>query len=343
MMNDALPYRMVFLLTALVSTLATAAPAGAPGGKLRVVTTLSVLQDFAREIGGERMEVQALADPHEDPHFVQPRPTLMKRAREADAFIEIGLQLELWTENLLAGSGNPRIQLGQPGLIVASNNIATLELPQTLSREWGDVHPYGNPHIWLDPLNVRQMVENIAGGFKAIDPAGAAYYDERLAAYQQRLDEALFGAELLREVGAGKLTRLARQGSLHEFLAARQLSAKLGGWLAQAERLRGRKIVSYHKTWVYFARRFGLTVAIEIEEKPGIEPSARHRDRVIAVMKAEGIDTILIENFYPRAAADYIAAQTGARVVVVPIDVGPGTVAPNYFRLIDHLLASLQP
>ncbi|MCK6558039.1 zinc ABC transporter substrate-binding protein [candidate division KSB1 bacterium] len=342
-MNDALLYRSVLLLAALVASLATAAVPGAPEEKLRVVTTLSVLKDFAEEIGGERVEVQALADPHEDPHFVQPRPTLMKRAREADAFIEIGLQLELWTENLIAGSGNLKIQKGQPGLIIASTNVATLELPQTLSREWGDVHPYGNPHIWLDPLNVKQMVENIANGFKAIDPAGAPYYDSRLAAYTQRLDEALFGPELLREVGSGKLTRLARQGKLQEFLASRHLAAKLGGWLKQAQAVRGKKIVSYHKTWIYFSQRFGLTVAIEIEEKPGIEPSARHRDRVIEVMKAQGVNTILIENFYSRAAADYIAEQTGGRVVVVPIDVAAGTAAPNYFRLIDHLLASLQP
>ncbi len=342
-MNDALLYRSVILLAALVASLATAAVPSASEGKLRVVTTLSVLKDFAEEIGGERVKVQALADPHEDPHFVQPRPTLMKRAREADAFIEIGLQLELWTENLIAGSGNLKIQKGQPGLIIASTNVATLELPQTLSREWGDVHPYGNPHIWLDPLNVKQMVENIANGFKAIDPAGAPYYDSRLAAYTQRLDEALFGAELLREVGSGKLTRLARQGQLQEFLASRHLAAKLGGWLKQAQAVRGKKIVSYHKTWIYFTQRFGLTVAIEIEEKPGIEPSARHRDRVIEVMKAQGVNTILIENFYSRAAADYIAEQTGGRVVVVPIDVGAGTAAPDYFRLIDHLLASLQP
>lgn len=342
-MNAAWLYRSVILLTAVVAPLAVAAVSSAPEGKLRVVTTLSVLKDFAEEIGGERVEVQALADPHEDPHYVQPRPTLMKRAREADAFIEIGLQLELWTENLIAGSGNLKIQKGQPGLIIASTNVATLELPQTLSREWGDVHPSGNPHIWLDPLNVKQMVENIANGFKAIDPAGAPYYDSRLAAYTQRLDEALFGADLLREVGSSKLTRLARQGTLQQYLASRHLADKLGGWLKQAQAVHGKKIVSYHKTWIYFAQRFGLTVAIEIEEKPGIEPSARHRDRVIEVMKAQGINTILIENFYSRAAADYIAEQTGGRVVVVPIDVGAGTVAPNYFRLIDHLLASLQP
>lgn len=315
----------------------------APNNKLKVVTTLPVLKNIAEEIGGEKVDVEALADPREDPHYVQARPTLMKRGREADAFIEIGLQLELWTENLIAGSGNLKIQQGQPGLIIASTNVPTLELPQSLSREWGDVHPYGNPHIWLDPINVKQMAENIATGFKAIDQANATYYTQRLTAFDQKIDEALFGADLVREVGSSKLTRLARQGKLIEYLQTRGLYGKLGGWLKKAEPLAGQKIVSYHKTWIYFAQRFGFTIPLELEEKPGIEPSARHRDHVIATMKAQNIKTILVEHFYKRTAADFIAEQTGARVVVVPIDVGSNASSQTYFDLIDYLIASLLP
>lgn len=315
----------------------------APNGKLKVVTTLPVLKNLAEEIGGDKVQVEALADPHEDPHFVQPRPTLMKRGREADAFIEIGLQLELWTENLINGSGNLKIQKGQPGLIIASTNVPTLELPQSLSREWGDVHPYGNPHIWLDPINAKQIAENIANGFKAIDQANAAYYEQRLAAFHHKIDDALFGADLVREIGGSKLTRLARQGKLLEYLKTRNLDDKLGGWLKKAAPLAGLKIISYHKTWVYFAQRFGFMIPLELEEKPGIEPSARHRDRVIETMKAQNIKTILVEQFYKRTAADYIAEQTGARVVVVPIDVGSNASTPTYFDLIDYLIASLLP
>src|SRR5262249_34299565 len=127
---------------------------------LEVVTTLGVLASLASEVGGTRVHAEALADPRQDPHYVEPKPTLMQKARAADLFIEVGLQLELWGEKVASGSGNPKIQMGQPGRVVASTGVQTLELPAVLSREWGDVHPYGNPHVWLDPLNAKTMAEN---------------------------------------------------------------------------------------------------------------------------------------------------------------------------------------
>ncbi|MCE9595608.1 MAG: metal ABC transporter substrate-binding protein, partial [Planctomycetes bacterium] len=213
---------------------------------LRVVTTLGVLADFAKQIGGDRVDVHALADARQDPHYVEPRPTLMQRARDADVFIEVGLQLEMWAEKVVAGSGNTKIQTGQPGRIVASAGVSTLELPTTLSREWGDVHPYGNPHIWLDPLNAKDMAANICEGLCKVDSAHAAEFRTRLDAFQQKVDDALFGAELVKQVGGKKLARLARQNSLDEFLKSKQLEDSLGGWLKLAHGLQGRPIVTYH-------------------------------------------------------------------------------------------------
>src|SRR5262245_59233218 len=203
-------------MQALVLTLlslATVRPQG-DAKKLEVVTTLSVLADLVEEIGGGHVHVEALADPRQDPHFVEPRPTLMQKARAADLFVEVGLQLELWAEKVAAGSGNARIQAGQPGRVVASAGVATLELPAVLSREWGDVHPYGNPHVWLDPLNARTMAGNIAAALQKIDAGHADEYAQNLARFEQRIDEALFGAELVKQVGGKQLGRLARQGRL---------------------------------------------------------------------------------------------------------------------------------
>lgn len=325
---------------AATTGLASASPAAGAreDARLKVVTTLSVLRDLAQEVGGDRVEVQNLSDPSEDPHFVQPRPTLMKRAREADVFIELGLQLELWAGKVIEGSGNPKIQTSQPGRIVASAGISTLELPQQLSREWGDVHPYGNPHIWLDPLNAKEMAANIAQGFEKVDPSHAADYQERLKKFQERLDVALFGESLVKDVGARMLTRKAREGKLDSYLESRHLGDKLGGWMKRTLPLRGRPIVTYHKSWVYFAERFGLVVPIEIEEKPGISPSARHRDEVVELIKQRGVKTILQEIFYDRGAANYLADVTGAHVVVVPIDIGPGVGIHDYFALIDNFI-----
>jgi ABC-type Zn uptake system ZnuABC Zn-binding protein ZnuA len=245
------------------------------------------------------------------------------------------MQLELWAGKVVEGSGNPRIQAGQPARVVASSGVTALELPRELSREWGDVHPYGNPHVWLDPLNAKDMAANIAAGLEAVDPAHKDEYEANLKRFQERIDEALFGAELVKQVGGRMLARQARQGRLAEWLAQKQLDKSLGGWLARAAPLRGRPVVTYHKSWVYFAERFGLVVPIEIEEKPGIPPSARHRDAVVALMKAQKVHTVLHEVFYDQGAADYLASETGAHKAIVPIDVGAEAGVKDYFALVD--------
>jgi zinc/manganese transport system substrate-binding protein len=265
----------------------------------------------------------------------------MQRARNADVFVELGLQLELWADKVVAGSGNTKIQAGQPGRIVASTGIATLELPTSLSREWGDVHPYGNPHVWLDPLNAKDMAANICDGLSKVDAAHAGDYKSRLEAFQQRVDETLFGAELVKQVGGRKLARLAREERLADYLKSKDLTALLGGWLKTAETLRARPIVTYHKTSIYLAQRFGFRVPLEIEEKPGIPPSARHRDLVVETVKELGIRTVLQEPYYDRAAADYLAQKTGVHVVVAPNDVGEEVGVKDYFALIDNLLVRL--
>jgi len=329
---------LIVSLPSLCAAAAPAAPHPAASEPLRVVTTLGVLGDLASTVGGDLVDVEVLADPRQDPHFVEPRPTLMQKARGADVFIEVGLQLELWADKVVSGSGNAKIQMGRPGRVVASAGIATLELPQVLSREWGDVHPFGNPHVWLDPLNAKTMAENIARSLSAVDLPHAETYQRNLEAFQGRIDEALFGAELVASVGGGKLTRLARGGRLDEYLERRELSSQLGGWLAKARPLRGRPFVSYHRTFIYLAERFGFTVPIEIEEKPGIPPSARQRDHVLEVMRREGVRTILLESFYDRGASEYLAERTGARIASVPIDVGAQVGALHYFDLIELLL-----
>lgn len=332
---------IVTLLAVLASTPFSRAAQPPADGPVRVVTTLPVLADLARQVGGDHVSVQALGDPRQDPHYVQPRPTLMRKAHDADLFVEVGLQLELWGEKVVQGSGNPRIQMGQPGRVIASQGIPTLELPTQLSREWGDVHPYGNPHLWLDPINASEMAANIATGLERVDPAHAEDYRRGLETFQRRIAESLFGPKLVEEIGASKLERLSRRNSLERYLERHEMSDELGGWLAKARPLRGAKVVTYHKTWIYFSTRFGFEIPVEIEEKPGIPPSAKHRDHVLRTMRDQGVHTILQAIFYDRTAADWLAQRADARVVVVPIDVGGVEGAADYFGLIDTILGRL--
>jgi len=334
-------------LTLLIAALGPAAlPASGACAReseppLRVLTTLGVLADIVREVGGDRVAVEALADPEEDPHYVQPRPTLMKKARDADALVEIGLKLELWADLVADGSGNSWIRTGAPGRIVASRDIRTLELPAVLSRAHGDVHPYGNPHIWLDPVNVRTMAENVAGGLARIDPGHEEGYRKRLRDFQRRLDVALYGEGLVERIGGDRLTRLAERGKLFDYLERQGMTDRLGGWLAKALPLRGESMVTYHKTWIYFATRFGLEIPIELEEKPGIPPSPRHRNQVIEVMRQRGTKRIVLAGFYDRRAAEFIAGRTGAVVVRVPIDVGTSPRSRTYVQWMDFVLDRL--
>ena len=323
---------LIFLLIAVQSI------AWSREKQVRVVTTLGVLRSMTEEIGGDRVQVVSLASPLQDPHYIQPKPTLMQLARRADLFIEMGLQLELWAQKVVNGAGNAKIQMGQPGRVIASEGIRTLEVPAVLSREWGDIHPYGNPHVWLDPVNARRLARNISLGLERVDPEGTGEYEENLQAFLNRLDAALYGQDLVRTVGGGKLNRSSLDGTLFDYLKEQNLMGQLGGWLGRSRPLWGKRIITYHKTWIYFANRFGFRIISEIEEFPGIAPAARHRDRVVEQVKREGISTLIISNFYRRKPAEYISQKTGANVVTVPIDIGAVDGVDDYFQLIDHIL-----
>ncbi len=330
----------------LLALLALTGPgdAGAQTKKIKVVTTLNYLRGVAEAIGGDHVTVTALANPRQDPHYVTPTPGMNQTTSDADLFIENGLSLDLWAKNVVDASGNPNIQVGSPGHLVATINAPVKELPTEVSRSWGDIHPQGNPHIWLDPFNVKIIAGNIADRLSQLDPAHAADYAKNLGEFKHRLDVAMFGDELLKAVGksAGDiLTRKAKNNELASWLASKHLEGKLGGWLKKAEPLNGTSVVTYHKTYIYFADRFGLKIAAELEEKPGIPPPPQHRDAVVDQVKREGIKLILNDNFYSREAADYVASKTGAKVVITYVDIGATENVKTYEDLISYLLDEL--
>jgi len=306
--------------------------------KLKVVATLPVLGYLAREVGGAAVRVQVLSNALQDPHFVSPKPTLMKKLRGADALIEVGLGLELWAQKLVESVGNAKVQRGAKGRIVASNGISTLEMPKVLTRAMGDVHPEGNPHVWLDPIHTKKMVTNIRVGLCGLAPRRCAVFKKNEAQYHARIDKALFGEVLVKKVGGRKLTLEARLGRLEQFLSKRKLTSQLGGWFKKAFSIKNRQFVTYHKTFTYFAKRFGFDVPITIEEKPGITPSAKHRDLVVKTIQTKKVPRILMARFYDKTAATYIAKKTGVQIVATDIDLKAGA---NYFDYIGGLFDAL--
>ena len=332
--------RLAPVVLAFAIEVLAASPAPAA---LTVVTTTTDLESITRAVGGDRVTVTSIAHGYEDPHFVQAKPSYMMVARKADLWVRVGLELEIgWEELILDGCRNPRIRIGTPGHLDASEGVLRLEVPQVrVTREMGDVHPLGNPHYWLDPLNARLMARTIAGRLAELGPAQAEVFKANLEAFTRALDARMFGENLVREVGGDALWALAMKGTLPEFLERHGLAGKLGGWLGTLRPHRGTTVVTYHRSWSYFAHRFGLTVPIELEPKPGIPPSPAHLAKVVELMKAQGAKVVLMEPFYSRKAADAVAARTGARVVVCPNSVGGEKDASDYPALMDLIVGRL--
>ena len=289
---------------ALIVIAATGSPATAQ--QLRIVATTPDLASVAREIGGVRVSVVALAKPTEDPHYVDAKPSHIVTLNRADALIEGGAELELgWLPPLLENSRNGKISAGAPGRIVASEGVKMLEIPTSFDRSRGDVHSLGNPHFMIDPVNVKIIARNIADHFTQIDPKSAATYRGNLARFNTKLD------------------------------------AKYADWQKQLAPYRGARIVTYHKDFVYLAERFGLNIVDELEPKPGIAPSPAHLAQVIGKMRATNAKVILVQPFQNRKTAETVARQTGAVVLDVPQQPGAVSNTTTYFDMMDTLVNTL--
>lgn len=318
-----------------VLSLALACAAGAGASEpLRIVATTSDIADLARHVAGNRAVVSSICTGTEDPHYLTAKPGFIARARTADLWIAIGLELEsAWELPVLNGSRNRKIQPGTDGYLDLSESVERLDVPHgPLSRAMGDVHPGGNPHYWLDPLNGRCMAEAIAERLARLRPELAGEFYANLTAFRDDLDRRMFGADALKRAKAGELWRRHAQG---------EEIAGVGGWAARLAPLHGRGLVTYHKSWIYFAHRFGLRVVGELEPKPGIPPTAAHLADLVAAMKAAQVDLILQEPFYSTKAAERVAAATGARVVVAANSVGGRPATTDYLALMDRIVDEL--
>lgn len=281
--------------------------AGAPAAAtVRVVTTTTDLAAIAREVGGERVEVTSIAGGSQDPHFVDAKPSFLVKLQRADLFVQVGLELEAgWAPNLLANSRNAKIQPGGPGFVDASEGIERLQVPSAVDRSQGDIHPYGNPHYWLDPANGSAIAANIAAGLARVDPDRAADYEAGRTAFIARLD------------------------------------AALARWSERARPLAGLPVVAYHNSWPYLERRFGFRVVGFVEPKPGIPPSGRYVADLAESMKRDGVRLILMSTFYDQKTAALVARLSGAEVVTLANSVGGLSEATDYIGLFDANLERL--
>ncbi len=310
--------------------------------KMKVVTTTTDLAAIARFVGGDKAEVMSVATGREDPHHIAAKPSYMMAVRKADLWIRTGMELEIGYESLiLDGCRNPKIRIGTPGHLDSSIGVLRLEVPtQKIDRSMGDIHPLGNPHYMLDPLNGRIVAKTIGKKLCKLAPGDAAYFNQQVKAFQRQLDERMFGREAVAKLGGGKLWALLLKGRLDGALQASG-APPLAGWLATMRPHAGKKLLTYHRNWSYFVHRFGLVVPTELESKPGIPPSPGRLTEVIQRAKADQIKVLLMATYFTRKAPDLVASQAGMTVVECAMFPGAQPEAKDYFTLFDNIVNRL--
>jgi ABC-type Zn uptake system ZnuABC Zn-binding protein ZnuA len=288
--------RLVISIFLLLSAFAFA-----NAGTVKVVTTTTDLKSITELIGGSKVSVSSIATGYQNPHFVDPKPSYIINLSNADMFVTVGLDLETgWSPQLLTSSRNTKIQKGGAGYVDASEGIGLLQVPTSANRGEGDIHIYGNPHYWLDPLNGKVIARNIANGLERVDPSNKAIYESNLQAFFNNID------------------------------------IKIRQWQSEMAPFRGSKLIAYHNEWAYFENRFGLKIVDYMEPKPGIPPTPSQLVKVIGEVKANNIKVIISSPYFSTSSADVVAKQTGIKVLTLATSTGAFPSIKNYFDLFDY-------
>jgi zinc/manganese transport system substrate-binding protein len=295
-----------FFLIIVIIGMFCAGVTPADAAKIRIVTTLTDVADFARAVGGDLVEVRSLATGVEDTHGIPMKPSFVPIMNRADLLVLVGLDMEhSFLPALLEASKNPRIQVGRPGHVDCSKGIIPLGVPKSTEHYAGDVHPYGNPHYLLDPVLAKTAIENIYNALVELAPQNQAEFTRNRDAYLAKLN------------------------------------AKIAEWEREARPLKGVKFIAYHEEWNYFAARFGMDFFGTVELKPGIDPTARHIEELMASMKAEHVPIVVREPQFPEKVPKRIAEQTGATMITLPIMPGGVPNTETYIKMMDYIVHTM--
>ena len=264
------------------------------------------MKSIAEFIGGDHVEVFAIATGYQNPHFVDPKPSYILKLSRADLFVTVGLDLETgWVPPLLNSARNAAIMRGGNGYVDASQNVHLRQVPSQVDRAEGDIHIYGNPHYWLDPANGKIIAQNIYDGLLRVAPEYGADFKTNLVKFNLKSD------------------------------------SKMQVWQTMMAPYAGTKVIAYHNEWPYFESRFGLQIVDFLEPKPGIPPSPSQLARVIQEMNRSGITIIINSPYFQAKSADLIARKTGGTVVTLATSVAAFKGIDTYFDLFDYNLKTL--
>ncbi len=261
---------------------------------------------LARELGGDKVSVYDATNAFQDPHHIQAKPSLLAKARSADMVACTGAELEIgWLPILLQQAGNQKIQPGQPGHFEAAHYVRMLEVPSSVDRSQGDVHPGGNPHIQTDPRNIALVAAGMAKSLEQADPANAAFYQTRYREFGTR-----WQAAILR-------------------------------WQQEAAPLKDVPIVVQHKGFPYLENWLGLREVAALEPKPGVEPTSAHLAEVLAQLQRQPARVVIRAAYNDGRASAWLAERAHIPAVELPFTVGGSDKAKDLFGLYEDTVQRL--
>ncbi|MFT7389498.1 MAG: zinc/manganese transport system substrate-binding protein [Candidatus Endobugula sp.] len=263
-------------------------------------------KSLVETLGGEFVTVYSATTAFQDPHHIEARPSLIAKTRQADLLVCTGADLEIgWLPLLLRQSGNAVIQENELGFFLAASQVERIEVPTELDRSQGDVHAAGNPHVHWDPYRLITIAEALGKRLQAIDPENSTHYGERMA----------------------------------RFVADWQTS--ITRWEQQADVLRGKRVIVYHKNWSYLLKWLQVDVVGDLEPKPGIPPTSAHLANLLSEMRSNKPDIILMANYQNDKGAQWLSEKTNVPVLRLPFTVGGSEQASNLDALYNEVLSTL--
>ncbi len=274
--------------------------------ELNVVTTYPYIASIVEQVGKDKVNVFALAKGEWDPHTIIPKPSFIAKLRKADILILNGAQLEIgWLPPLMRQANNPKIQVGTPGILDLSKHVELIEVPAAISRAQGDVHPDGNPHFHLDFTNIPKIATAIAHKLSEIDPVNKTTYEQNNNAFLEKFYQ------------------------------------KEKEWTAALEKLKGTKVIEYHKNYDYLLRRVGLQLVGTIEPVPGISPTSRHIETLEKIISSNDVKYILQDVYHPDDASKYLSSKHKIKMIIIPHDIGSVSNTNNIFEFYDEIVRRL--
>ena len=270
-------------------------------GTIHVVTTTQDTRSIAEMIGGNKVDVFAIATGYQNPHFVDPKPSYIIKLSNADLYVTLGLDLENgWSPSLLLSSKNKKIQKGSNGYVDASVGVTLMQVPSSINRAEGDIHIFGNPHYWLDPLNGKIIARNICNGLEKISPENKNFFEANLRTFVEQID------------------------------------LKMKTWASAMAGFKGTKVIAYHNEWCYFENRFGLKIVDFMEPKAGIPPTPSQLVKIIKEVKENSIKVIMTSPYFTASSSNVVSKQTGAKTLVLATSAGAFDSIKTYYDLFDY-------